>query len=281
MSLTSFLAEKDVKARFREEFEKPKFLAKKEMVASPLTKNYPRVGTAFDYLFRFILMHLNDASATSEKWVAEDALNYLASDEVLFKNGNRIVSNAKRNLSDFLKSGKVTDELIESSLLLASLDPIIRSGFGHDDVGIIDSKDIRDLRNLVDVIDKDRFKARYTCLLNPRFGKASNLVGGADADVILDDTLIDIKTTIDFRFDRSFFDQLMGYYTLNCINNENRFGEDSDIKSIAVYFSRHGYLHSIPLDEIINPLTFPDFIKWFVERANIRSDAIRKQMGLD
>jgi hypothetical protein len=30
--------------------------------------------------------------------------------------------------------------------------------------------------------------------LNPDFGFASKLVGGADADIVLDSTLIDIKT---------------------------------------------------------------------------------------
>lgn len=33
------------------------------------------------------------------------------------------------------------------------------------------------------------------CILNPAFGEAAALVGGADADLMIDNTLIDLKTT--------------------------------------------------------------------------------------
>ena len=45
------------------------------------------------------------------------------------------------------------------------------------------------------------------CYLNPTFGDASNLVGGADADIILDDMLIDIKTTKAISFTQEHYNQ--------------------------------------------------------------------------
>ena len=55
MSLTSFLKIKEVKAKFRETFKKPSIKLEGEILAPPQTKNYGLVGTAFDYLMRFVL----------------------------------------------------------------------------------------------------------------------------------------------------------------------------------------------------------------------------------
>ena len=197
MSLTSFLKVKAVKERFREEFEKLKLLVKREMNTLPLTKNYMRVGTAFDYLLRFKLEHLNKETLKSQEWVAEYAPRVVPPDRILLtgeafdfhgenqreimdlaekqrkdfaKKTQKIVSDAKENLSAFLNTGKMSDKLIKSSLLLATLDPLHRSRSGFEHVGVVDSKDIEDLGNLISLVDKKTFKAKSTCLLNPNFG---------------------------------------------------------------------------------------------------------------
>ena len=50
MSLTSFIKAKDIRDRFAQEFEKPRLVESRELLAPPLTKSYSMVGTAFDYL---------------------------------------------------------------------------------------------------------------------------------------------------------------------------------------------------------------------------------------
>jgi hypothetical protein len=32
-------------------------------------------------------------------------------------------------------------------------------------------------------------------------------------------------------------------------------------------FSRYAYLYEFPVDQVINPQTFPQFVKWFEKRA--------------
>ena len=76
MSLSKFLKIEDVKKKFQECFSKTKFAVKKEILAPPLTKNYGRVGTAFDYLLRFYLKYLNP-QADTHRWVAELSLEGL------------------------------------------------------------------------------------------------------------------------------------------------------------------------------------------------------------
>ena len=70
MSLSSFLKNQDVKDEFARQFHKPGFTLKKEILGPPITNHYSLVGTAFDYLMRFYLKHLNP-DAVTKRWVAE------------------------------------------------------------------------------------------------------------------------------------------------------------------------------------------------------------------
>jgi len=286
MSLTIFLKyNQDVRTRFRQEFKKPKFAVKRDLLAPPLTKRYSLVGTAFDYLMRFYLKHLNPNAVTAG-WVAELSITHpmspLLTDVVLnvdtgelsftetdlTRKVRRIIEQAKKVYSNYLSSGKLTDEVIESTLLLAQLDPISRAGFIDRNIGTVDKEDIADLRNLISIVNLETFRAQELCLLNPNFGEGSKLVGGANADLVIDGTLIDIKTTKKLELLRSYFDQLIGYYTLHEIAGVGELSPKPEIKKVAIYFSRYAYLHVIDLQEIIDKHTFPNFIQWFIDRAS-------------
>lgn len=266
MSLTTLLDKPDVREKFSSEFEKPKFQVKKGIVASPLTKRYGLVGIAFDYLLRFHIEYWNSQIVKRQNWTAEAAVHRL-SDEYLEK-GKVIVAQAKTNLKHFLETGKVNDELLKSALLLAGLDPIVRAGVGQEYIGLIDEQDIQDLRNLISAIDLQIFKAEKYGLLNPTFGKASLLVGGADADLIIDGSIIEIKTTKSLELKRDHFNQLIGYYILYTLDGINSERCSPEISKLAIYFSRHAYYHVIEIDEIISRESFPHFVKWFKERAS-------------
>lgn len=295
MSLTSFLENNpDVRERFRQEFRKPNFSVSRELVAPPLTTHYGTVGTAFDYLFRFVIQRLNPhTTIAKERWIAEEAVHLLAQGagvcsfdldarqwryvkpparEVslnvsLWEKGKKIVSGARKHWAKYLKTGRMSDVLIESALLLATLDPIFRAGVGHELIGKVDKADIRDLKALLSAVDERTFTATKLCLINPTFGPASALVEGADADLVIDDTIIDIKTTKKLALDRSYLDQLLGYYVLHHIGGVGELKPKPTITKVALYFSRYGYLHVIQLSELINPTTFPQFVQWFQHRA--------------
>ena len=115
------------------------------------------------------------------------------------------------------------------------------------------------------------FKAKKLCLLNPTFGKASKLVGGADADLIIDDMLIEIKTTKRVRLLQDTFHQLMGYYSLHRISGVGGLKPKAKIRKIAVYFSRYSYLHVFNLHDIIKKEQFLDFLRWLKERAGVQN----------
>lgn len=271
MSLTSFLEIQDVRAKFKMEFQKPKFNIKRELLAPPLLGAQPRlVGTSFDYLLRFYVKYLNpQAEEDDGGWVAERAVKMLKmrGENHLYELGNIAVAEARQNYQIFLGTGQFTDNLLRSTLLLAKLDPLTRrSDYIVENLESIENEDIADLWNLIKVVDPNLFTSTGRVLLNPEFGPGTLLVKGADADLILDDLLIDVKTIKNLALERKSFDQLLGYYTLSVI--ERRFDSDiEEIRRLGIYFSRYAYLYEFPVDQVINPKTFPQFVKWLEKRA--------------
>lgn len=285
MSLSSFLKNnKDVRERFKEEFKKPRFSVSRELLAPPQSRRYMLVGTAFDYLLRFYVKFLNPTTI-SRQWVAESAIasplspllkNVVLdaeSGEISYTETNltrrvkEIIENAKNQYGDFLNSGEISDKLVQSTLLLGQLDNVVRSGIIDDKFGVVFEEDVNDLHQLISNVPSELFKSHKLCVLNPTFGEGTRLVNGADADIIKDDVLIDIKTTKNLEMRRVYFDQLIGYYVLNEIGGIDQLKEKHEIKKLAVYFSRHAYLHLYNVDEIIDKANLQDFIKWFIDRA--------------
>jgi len=291
MSLTSFLKNKDAKDAFKQNFKKPRFKLQAKLLAPPLTNHYGLVGTAFDYLLRFYIKRLNP-NAIEQRWVSEASLCLLniaklpglfeISNEnsimqklkekitekpILYKKVAEIVQYAKNVYNSYINTGVMSRDIFKAVLLLAQVDVIYRAGIVDENLGNVDENDIKDLQNSISIVKPEYFKAKKTCILNPTFGKASRLVGGADCDLIIDDTIIDIKTTKKLELRRDYFDQLIGYYILYKIGDIKGMPSSCEIKRLGIYFSRHRYLHYIDVQDIIKEDTFPAFVEWFKKRA--------------
>ncbi len=130
-------------------------------------------------------------------WIAGLGVLFIE-DEDTRKLAKEVFYDAEKHHQTYLQNGVLTDELISASLRLACLDGSARGGnerFNKDGLTHLDEGDITDLRQLMSVVPEQDFKAQKVCHLNPTFGFASRLVGGGDADIIIDDKIIDIKTT--------------------------------------------------------------------------------------
>jgi hypothetical protein len=288
----------EVKDRFRFEFSKPDVSRKMELIAPPLTNNYQLVGTAFDYLLRFFIEYNNQSFIRKDTWIAEQSLSLIEDgfkDNIFTKKkfiiAKKIIETAHTRHSTYLHNGTISDDLIRSSIQLGRLDLVYRIGLYSEYLDSVRNEDIEDLRNLSSILDPKMFSAKRICIINPCFGFGSYLVGGADADLIIDDNLIEIKTTINPKFERDFFNQLIGYLVLKRIAelqndtvSEKIFdkeifdmtSEDCDIawpvnhriNNIGVFFSRFCQLKLIDIRDITNNGQFnDDFIQWFVSKA--------------
>ena len=255
------------------------------MIAPPQTTNHPLVGTAFDYLLRFYVKRLNP-KATDTKWIAECVVErgFFDSDKRRGRKANAVVAEARERYTKYLRTGRVGDELLRSLMMLAQLDPLSRGyvpefrvnsdGAIVPDFSFTDPSlaDIRDLRRLLSVVPPHLFRAKRVCLLNPTFGEASRLVGGADADLVIDGVLVDIKTTKRFRIAADVQRQILGYYILSRLGRVDRMPRRNRITRLGIYFARHGYLWTVNVKDIVDDRRLSTFAKWFVNRA-------RKEFG--
>lgn len=291
MSLTSFLAEsKELRDKLRTSLGRPSFGLKADLVAPPMTKNYSVVGQAFDYLLRFKLEHRHKKLVSNHKiWVAD-----IAYDNIIVRcqrtKGKRVElgrfgeytvdkrkflmalmffhSQAKTSHSSFVKSGKITNKLLESCLFLARLDVFVRAGFIDQTLFEFDEQDLTDLKALFQAVNDEHFVCKKRVILNPYFGIASTLVGGADSDIIIDGTLIDIKTTKNLTLEREHLNQLIGYYILSRIGGILNNKKVKPIETLALYYSRFGILYKFPVSDLGTAEQVEQCERWFYNHAD-------------
>ena len=296
MSLTSFLDIQDVKEAFHNEFGPSPIRTKKKLLAPPRTRRFGLIGTAFDYLLRFYIKRLNPFAVESP-WVSISSLRLLLlanlqnwqkvsvdhpiwgkllekasgnpdlRDSLLLKQAVQIVMDAKKAYQKYIQDGAPTSELLSSVLRLAQVDRIYRTQTAPKRLGEVDPEDMKDLESLLKVVPRRAFKAKKVCLLNPTFGHASTLVGGADCDLVIDDALIEIKTTTRPALRKDGWHQLVGYYCLYRIGGIKGMPANHEITKLGVYFARHGDLVLMDVASVIDESRFGDFLNWFKERA--------------
>lgn len=281
MSLTSFVSIPEVRRRFRDEFPSPPFPSGDKPAAPPLTSRHRLVATAFDYLLRFYVKRLNPDAKTS-RWTVDRMPNVLASKvflaqtsrraprvqqalEMRYSDTERILSEANEAYARYLNAGRIDARLLRSVVSLAQIDPFYESTQGEYVRQRISQRDIRDLRALISLVDRELFKAKKVAVINPTF--RFYIYGGAVADLLIDDLLIEINTTAELKVRRHYYNQLLGYYTLAALDGIEGLRRQHRIQRLGIYFSRFGKLWLVNVKDVVNPNSFPAFAKWFEATA--------------
>lgn len=99
--------------------------------------------------------------------------------------------------------------------------------------------------------------------LNPTFAGSSD-VGGADADIIVDGCLIEIKSSVRARIDSSWLHQLVGYILLD-------YDDQQHFHSVGIYMARQGLLLTWSLMDFLRLLTGNDQISLTQLRQEFRT----------
>jgi hypothetical protein len=120
---------------------------------------------------------------------------------------------------------------------------------------------VEELVALLAQVPYERLLHEERMILNPDFGAASRAVGGADADLVTGDTLVDFKTTTSCEVCGNYVDQLFGYFLL-----ARRAGMPP-IDMVALYFARHGQLRVRETAVWTSRSDFAETERWFFERA--------------
>jgi hypothetical protein len=276
MSLSSRLKDPVFREELHRTCTKPRMRSGGELLIEPKSTAYGLVGTAFDYLLRFEVNRRNPGAVTGP-WVAEyakvrligplDALDDSSpvdehlSQQVALLDG--IVAAAKASSTAYMETGQVTDDLLADALRLAKLETLFRSWLPFDDYESVNPDDVDDLRALLDVVPDHLFYSNEVCVLNPEFNKGTDHANGADADLLVDDTLWEIKTTKSNAVRREHFDQLVAYFALARLYGVTGLKKKPRINKLSIYFSRYGDHVDFFVDEILHEPEFSDFLVWF------------------
>ena len=98
---------------------------------------------------------------------------------------------------------------------------------------------------------------------NPTF-VGSDDIGGADADIIVDGCLIEMKASIQPKIDTQWLFQLVGYALLDYDDHYN-------IQSVGIYMTRQGKLLQWPIGEFLRLLTGTETVSLAQLRQEFRT----------
>ncbi|MBE7480633.1 MAG: hypothetical protein HS104_11710 [Polyangiaceae bacterium] len=252
------------------------------------------IGTAFDYAFR-IELERRIGRVQQKSWVAEAGLanlkrrarvsptlaRILRAAGLPYRRTRRLgptirkVEAAIRDARAFTKRyvrnpsprSPTKLKLAAHAFRLARLDAIYRAG-RHDKLFVKPkASDLEEIVTMLDAVPWASFKKRRTCL-NPTFGEFSQAVGGADADVITGDMLLDIKVKQDAIIDKADIRQVVGYLLL--ARAARRSGAKlPELKTIGIYFARHSHLWTASVAEMVAKSEFAEVEAWFIERVMV------------
>lgn len=263
MSLTTLVKEADVRERLRLVCTLPLRRPPPSLRAPVITRHPSTVGIAFDYLLRLLVRRANPF-ALERDWVADEAIRFLRGRTRVL--ALRQVAIARRRFVRFLKNGSVTPALLQSAIDLARLDPIARAREGHRYLGApYEANDFDDLRQLVEIVPRALLKRARLVVLNPTFGWTSQALG-ADADLLINDTLIEVKVVREASVRRVLFNQLVGYALLSMLGGIDGVPRGHRVRAVALYFARHGCLRRFPINSIVSKEHLAETLVWLEGR---------------
>lgn len=278
-------------------------------VSSPLkvghqSHSHKLVGKSFDLLCRFWLSHrvesviephqsrsrkgytgnlLPDRETVVYEDGEEPEAEILESERVVnvrSHRGRTVVSMvpkpihlAEKQVEQFVETGMNADNAVNAALLFSGWDQHNPDEPSNIDLDSFSEELVSELQDLFHHFREQDWTDGDCVYLGPNFGRHSCILEG-EADFIVDDTLIDVKTTEDGTFKREYWRQLLSYYILNDIQRvlyeeTDRADEEyPELTKVGVYFARYGKLKVIHVNDVIDDVdAYERFRAWFVDRA--------------
>lgn len=180
--------------------------------------------------------------------------------------------------AQYVQTGMNTKRVVRAALVNAGWKPseavhswINRNAF-EEDV-------LEEMEALFRLLRKSEWTEGDTVFTNPTFGNHRHILPG-EGDFIVDDLLVDIKTTEDGTFTNAFWRQLLMYYLLTDVQRELHdldgptYGREPfeekypEINRVGIYFARFGELKTVDMRNILDDQDeYEEFRAWIVNRA--------------
>lgn len=299
MSLSHLLKAKDVRAQLNRITPDYRRTLSATTNVEKLGGPHQLIGTAFDYALRFEIGR-RCPSARGERWVAENGVRRLELGRALAgtatllstpklsgpsrdldrlaRRARRWIDAAREQVPTYqsIRAVRRSDltVLAELTLTLARLDVVARCGDPSALRSEPSAEEREELVRLLEVVPFQRLALAGDVFLNPTFSSASEAVGGADADLVIDGRLLDIKTLANSFIERPAVHQLLGYLML-ARHARRRDTAFPRIRSVGLYFARQAAIWEIDVEPIVRSETFADVERWFAARARLDQPAPR------
>ncbi|GAA5533978.1 hypothetical protein [Deinococcus aluminii] len=222
----------------------------------PLGANPGLVGTAFDYALRFLVQGRNPHLLPVRGMLAARLAVFGMNREQVLND----VNSAEATLQEVADGLSFEERHARSAVVLASYEVVARTGLFQDLAGVVPPAASRDVLALAQNVPQEAFRAGEQLILNPRFPAAGRF-GGADADLLIDDLLIEVKATKHLHLEGSYLQQLTGYLVLDRLAGTQ--GSTLPIRRLGVYYARHGVLQVMPVRDLFRPGLLPQLVSWF------------------
>ena len=266
MSLTSHLKDSGspIYQFFRQQFpytrslvqECNREIAKTETIRPTSKIPYGTIGTALDYRIRYYF-----AETPLDKLVAGRTM--LALEPEFYESFHEYLKGMLLNIQPVRQRlGQKQEQLLNRyCVVLALFEEVARTGLYSQSpltllasnptvpefLDVAEPQWIEDLSSLSWAFHDEHEDFLYQlAILNPTF-EGSRDTGGADADLILDGCLTDIKTTINPKLKANWLYQLLGYVLLD-------YSDQHSIREVAIYLARQKKLVRWSLDGLISTL---------------------------
>ncbi len=242
------------------------------LVVPPARNSGGLVGRAFNYALGFEIVRQNPV-ATWGEWGADRSLRSLSSSLAGVKNlvgvdlevaqvsangvrldvqdvdtWTKIIGSARRDLVGYAKLKEPIQEeraaMAQHALRLAKIEAYFRSGMIDPTVNDTRSDDVNDITALVAAVPRGFCSSPEVATIGPEFGDASRAVGGADADLILDDAIVELKTvkTLQVRQDVR---QVVAYLVLAQVGQIE--GRPPSCQRAVLYYARQAQVIELAL----------------------------------
>lgn len=177
----------------------------------------------------------------------------------------------------YIQTGMNTDGVVRAALVDAGWKPndSVRSWVNRE---AFEADLLTEMEELFELLRGSEWTDGQTMIDQPDFDNHRYVLPG-EGDFIIDDMLIDIKTTERRSFTNEFWRQLLLYYVLCDVqrmlfdeiygdrDNTSKF-KYPEINRVGIYFARYGELKTIDMSSLIDDQEqYEEFRAWIVDRG--------------
>lgn len=231
-------------------------------IEKPKHNSFMLLGTMADYLFRK-LIEIELSILVNDELICEKGLELAKNPpRGLFYNFDEIIDFFGPSIEKYKNAKEVNDELLEDIVNISILDSLFRQGTliypDNRELVIEDLKSLLDnMRTIIDSLDPKDVN------LNPTLGKliSSQMLVKADADLIIDNCIFEIKTSISGDIKLEYILQLVMYAILCNIHG-------IEIDSVGIINTRSTKVFKFMLKDLLIDIDINELTKRVFEVAH-------------